>query len=163
MKLGMADQMRLSGMIAVVLPLIIFLLLRQLGKKKNANQLWTVLLMLYTFGILYETILKKSVGDYSLLNLKLFWSYQYWDKAAFRWQIYMNVFLFIPFGFFLRRPLMKTLILALIYSSIIETAQYLFHLGLCELDDVFHNTLGAVIGCLYYRGMVCLTSRLRHN
>ena len=33
-----------------------------------------------------------------------------------------------------------------IFSSVIELSQLLLKRGLCEFDDVFHNTLGCVIG-----------------
>lgn len=31
-------------------------------------------------------------------------------------------------------------------SSLIEVLQFVFKKGLCELDDVFHNVLGCMIG-----------------
>ena len=38
------------------------------------------------------------------------------------------------------------LISAVALSAAIEISQYIFTLGLCELDDVICNTVGAVIG-----------------
>ena len=33
-----------------------------------------------------------------------------------------------------------------VFSSVIELSQLVLKRGLCEFDDVFHNTLGCVIG-----------------
>ncbi len=36
-------------------------------------------------------------------------------------------------------------------SFVIEVVQFVFKLGLFEFDDIFHNTLGAVIGFVMWR------------
>ena len=41
-----------------------------------------------------------------------------------------------------------------IFSSVIELSQLALKRGLCEFDDVFHNTLGCVIG--YGVGMMMI-------
>lgn len=61
-----------------------------------------------------------------------------------------NIVLFLPIGviaaLILRFNLWKTVISALALSLVIESCQWVFWLGSFEIDDLLHNTLGAVIG-----------------
>lgn len=67
-------------------------------------------------------------------------------------QIVNNILLFIPFGFalplnFLRfEKLRYTIVAAALLSLTVELIQGFTGLGLCEIDDVMGNTLGAGIG-----------------
>lgn len=69
----------------------------------------------------------------------------------------MNIFLFEPIGLSLpnilpkkAHPVAVTVIIAILFSVIIEAAQYRFCLGRCEIDDVIFNTSGAFVGALGY-------------
>ena len=73
-------------------------------------------------------------------------------------QMIYNVLFFIPWGFFL--PFLfkvkKGSVVfkgAVIFSFLIEFTQLAFKLGLFELDDIFHNAVGAMLGygvyCVY--------------
>ncbi|HVZ96366.1 MAG TPA: VanZ family protein [Chitinophagaceae bacterium] len=63
-----------------------------------------------------------------------------------------NVVLFLPLGFFLRFfiPYKKTIILCygIAVSICIELVQLIFHLGVCDIDDVILNTAGLYMGIL---------------
>ena len=122
--------------------------------------------ILYVLGILYFTVGDRLIAiafgtrafdTVRQLNFSLFWSYAKFDQADIRWQVYMNVFLFIPFGFMLPwcssklQRFWKVLLIAAALSALTEAAQYFLRIGLCETDDVIHNTLGAVIGYGYWR------------
>lgn len=80
-----------------------------------------------------------------------FQSYQKWHAADVRWQIYMNYFLFVPYGAILKSmDVMRAILIAALTSAAIEMIQYIFCLGMCEIDDVINNTFGAIAGCLVY-------------
>lgn len=69
---------------------------------------------------------------------------------------FLNITLFLPFGFlagylFKKAPLWKILLWALLISTIVEILQGVFHLGLCDVDDVLNNTLGTFLGWLLYK------------
>ena len=155
----MGNIMRLTGVISIICPLSIYIVLsllnihnRYFSDKSRINKFWKASLVLYFLIIVYMTIIRKlPPGIERQLNLHLFWSYDRWRAADIRWQVYMNVFLFIPFGFLLRKRFVGTLLIVLAISTCIDLTQYIFRLGLCELDDIFHNTLGAMIGCGYYK------------
>lgn len=137
---------------------IVLLFIRQLSIRRLA-------ILLYVFVILYLTAINRlieimlglrSFDAVPQIDLTPFWSYAHFSQADIRWQVYMNVFLFIPFGFMLPwcserlQRLWKVVLIAAMLSALTEAAQYFFCIGLCETDDVFHNTLGAVIGYGYW-------------
>lgn len=65
-----------------------------------------------------------------------------------------NILFFIPFGFlFPVKKWWKALFAGVCFSLIIEICQYVFALGLCELDDVISNSLGAMIGFWIWLGL----------
>ena len=93
-----------------------------------------------------------------------FWSYiaGFDGKPALLAQIVLNVLLFIPIGFLLRccsesKSVWITFLVGLCLSGLIETLQFLFEKGLPEVDDLFHNSLGCVLG--YYLYQIILVIR----
>ena len=115
--------------------------------KDKRKKITVGILIAYIFFILSETLLfrKPTTGEH--LKLELFWSYKA-INVQFN-QMLCNVLLFIPLGILLRLLGINTWLILLIgftFSCSIELLQYLLKLGLCELDDVFHNTLGTLIG-----------------
>lgn len=150
----MGRTMLLSGGFASLFPPAMVLLEHQIFRRWKWHQIRLVVLAVFTIGILFLTLINRAPSERDVM-LTPFWSYVHWNEAEYRWQIYMNVFIFIPFGFMLpwalRRCLGQTVLIGLLLSIFIESAQYIFGLGLCEFDDVFHNTIGALMGGLYYR------------
>lgn len=71
-------------------------------------------------------------------------------------QIFLNILLFVPFGFLLPiiserlRSLWLTTVTGFIFSAGIETMQYITGRGLTEVDDVINNTAGALVGYILY-------------
>ena len=72
-------------------------------------------------------------------------------------QIFLNVLLFVPFGFLLpmiskhfRNPIL-TVVTGCIFSCFIEITQYITGRGLTEVDDVITNTIGAAVGVMLYK------------
>lgn len=51
---------------------------------------------------------------------------------------------------FIKKRKWIIVVFAFAFSFCIEALQYIFHLGYAEVDDVIHNTLGAVIGILVF-------------
>jgi glycopeptide antibiotics resistance protein len=67
-----------------------------------------------------------------------------------------NIFLFIPFSIILFsvfnvKNSNSVLLSAFLLSVSIEMLQYLFRIGVADIDDVLLNTLGAGIGILIYK------------
>ncbi len=159
----MGDKAKLTALIALLCPLIIYCAAAFLNLKRR-KALQYLFLLLYCFVIAYFTLLCRGAEAVRTAKLRPFWSYAYYSDPQYRWQIYMNVFLFIPFGFLLplaaQRNIWQTALIGLGFSALIEAVQYLFGLGLCEFDDVFHNTLGTALGYGYWKLVSCLNGRL---
>ena len=103
------------------------------------------ILSAYIFLVLAETILirKPFIGQH--FQPELFWSWRVWNVQ--RGQIIANVIMFVPVGVLAGRIWRwKGLWVAAGLSVLIEVLQLVTSRGLCELDDVFHNVIGAVIG-----------------
>lgn len=104
--------------------------------------------------IVYSTIFSRTTG---ILEIRLIPFYSY-VEALTQEEMYrtnlMNVFLFFPFGLSLsviwsegvKKRAWLTVLVACVISVSVELVQLVFKLGRVEIDDVIHNTLGAVIG-----------------
>ncbi len=78
----------------------------------------------------------------------------------------LNIILFLPLGFLLpyRWPQLRggqTVLIGFLLSLCIECTQYLGHWGCLDVDDIFNNTLGAVIGygCFKIYQWLCRCSK----
>lgn len=70
----------------------------------------------------------------------------------------LNVLLFVPTGILLSQLGPKRLrrvevnyLAGLVLSTAIETVQLIAHLGLCDINDIICNALGAALGAVLYR------------
>lgn len=99
-------------------------------------------------------------------NLELFKEIKrfikYRDKLgveSFVVNIFGNIFAFSPFGFALpiisrkNRHFFNILLLSLEFSLVVEVLQLVFKVGIFDVDDLFMNTLGGIIG--YFTFYVC--------
>ena len=108
-----------------------------MGKRK-------VLIALYIFFILWVTLFSRRPMDTRIFR-GLFWEIEmgYWNN------IIQNILLFIPLGFLIGGK--PGIIAGVLLSIGIESIQFIFRLGYCELDDVLNNTIGAAIGSLLFK------------
>lgn len=135
---------------------LIFLIFRALFSKKDFPVM-KGLFFAYVFLVFSSTVLaREKQPDYDY-SLKLFWSYEaiYYGREDLIIENIFNVIMFIPIGFLLQffRKLKIPYVLCtgIVLSSVIEISQLVFMKGFFELDDIFHNTLGCLIGYLIYR------------
>lgn len=121
-------------------------------------------ILLYGITIFYATIVLGAVflnraRIFGVANLHLFSSYrEAYNKmeiSSFRNNI-LNILLFVPLGFLLPiysdklKKIYKVLPLGFAATLIIEIIQYTTKLGIFEIDDIFNNTYGVLIGyCLF--------------
>ena len=135
---------------------------------------WLVFVV-YVLGNLYFTLLSRTPGTETKLTLLPFQSYarmggavpaEAEEAAGFAAMflkgttpldgIILNILLYVPLGYLLPRlfPKLKAwqvILIGLLCSAATEATQYLFKMDWCEMDDVIHNTLGAVIGVWMWR------------
>ena len=119
------------------------------------------------FIIFCSTVIYRETLPEPHSNFTPFWSYQAISEGDDMClvEVLLNVILFIPVGslacgFRRMNRWWKVALLGCVISCSIEGLQLWLQIGLCELDDVFHNTLGAIVG---YRLYQWIASVLRRN
>ena len=114
----------------------------------------------YLVVVFGATMLSRGSVWQGSAQLHLFYSYrEAWNSfSATEWRnIILNILLFVPFGFLLPfvskyfKTFWKTYLAGLGFTLVIETVQFLLKKGIFEVDDIFNNFLGAVIGYGCYR------------
>lgn len=109
----------------------------------------------YMFLALAETVLIRKPFDGKHFQPELFWSWRVWNEQ--KTQVLTNIIMFIPVG--LLTGLIwkwKGILVAAGLSMGIEVLQLITQRGLCEFDDVIHNTFGAFIG-------ICIVMVIRRS
>lgn len=111
----------------------------------------------YIFAVLWITLIYREFGEHRA-NLTPFWEFANVIRNVERWfyikQIIGNLVMLMPLGFML--PTLKKvawkhiLATAFLFSVGIEITQFATGRGLMEFDDVFNNTVGAMIGYWIY-------------
>ena len=119
------------------------------------------LLAEYYFLVLCSTVICRAGVMERHVELMPFWNYpDIWNKVDYPAdliEVLLNMALFVPIGFLLGGIGFKTkkvLLMGICLSGIIEVSQFAFSKGLCETDDVIHNTLGAFLGYLGFLGIL---------
>lgn len=143
-----------SGLLAFLIPIVLLHISSRIKSNRNQKIFYFIVFGLYITCILLFTLIRKP-STIRTYNLKPFWTYMYIRDPQFRREIMGNIYLFIPFGFILSMitgtGIVITSLFGFIFSTMIEFLQYYFCLGMSEFDDVFHNTLGTVIGYIYWK------------
>ncbi|MDD3416258.1 MAG: VanZ family protein [Lachnospiraceae bacterium] len=148
--------------------------IRYSGKKNSKWKSYIVVAsgVLYLGAVLYVTLMMRMPGENYTYKTTLFWSYRQafatGDYSLLREDL-ANVFLFFPLGMFLadwqegklRIPVCAAICFAV--SLGIELLQLVFKLGLFEFDDMFHNTLGGMLGFGVAIGIQRVTERVKHT
>lgn len=107
----------------------------------------------YVYFILTKTIFFRIPYPKSIFH-GLFWEIQqgYWKD------IMLNMALFIPLGFLIGG--WKGLLVGLFLSCGIEGLQFFSRLGICEVDDVLHNTIGAGVGAGIHKAVFIVLNKV---
>lgn len=122
--------------------------------------LWLIFLM-YLMIVLYATIFRNA-GGYREWNLHLFraWREAWNNFSTKNWaNVLLNIALFFPLGFLLpllHKKLRKwyvTIPIGFAASLVIELIQLVISRGICDVDDLFCNGLGAAMGCFLIRAI----------
>ncbi|QTE75004.1 VanZ family protein [Clostridiales bacterium FE2010] len=112
------------------------------------NRKWNyAILVIYIIIIAYMTLIFREYVESK--HVSILWGYKriLYDSEA-RSDIFKNIWLFVPIGAILYNiyPKRFVLLIPFILSATIEIVQHIFAIGICELDDIISNGLGAVIG-----------------
>ena len=146
-------------------------------KRKALRGLGKVLFVLYIGFLIYFLIFSDWYGrtgemqeyHYNLVlfkEIKRFWQYRHQlGFFAMFTNLFGNVIIFIPFGFFLPmaskyRSCLATLFWSFGLSLCVEIFQLLTKVGSFDVDDILLNTIGGVAGHIIF--VICVAIRRRH-
>ncbi len=114
-------------------------------------------LLLFLFlGVVFGSTVFTRIPGERQYKLELFWSWKRvlnGDSGLLKENL-LNCILLIPMGLLL--PIMlnhnvrwwKAMLIGIVTSAMIETCQLVFYRGLFEWDDMIHNGIGCMIGCV---------------
>lgn len=149
-------------------------------QKKKLKTLLQICLFVYLALVLYVTLLAWNYGaslgpvgpggrNYNFIPFRSIYRIAVFSptiKDPIKILI-GNIVLFIPFGFLLpiaikklRKSIVSTTFLGMLFSIIIETSQFLFTYRVSNIDDIILNTLGAFIGAVIIKLAFFIKSKI---
>ena len=137
--------------------------MRKTNYQKFKKIIYIMVFIVYVVIILYITLFSRTPSVRRSM-LTPFWEYRELiysaDKLYWFGQIIGNIVMLMPLGVFLclmcRR--LNPIHIGMIGGACsvgIELSQYFTGRGFLEFDDIFHNTLGAVIGYIIIKKITC--------
>lgn len=125
--------------------------------KHKVRKIGLILLVELVVLLYCSTVVFRPINEKSAYCLKLFESYGSFNEGQYHVVAdnLMNIAIFFPIGLLLgisfrRAKWFQVFLSALLVSVSIELLQYTLHKGFAEIDDVFHNVLGCLIGYGFY-------------
>ena len=136
-------------------------------KRKQYRILGKILFVLYIVFVFYFLLVSEIYGrtgemmgyHYNLVlfkEIKRFWNYrEQLGMFATVSNLLGNVLIFLPFGFFMpmaskRRSFFATTFYSLLLSVIVEISQLFMQVGSFDVDDLFLNTIGGMLGFIAF-------------
>mgnify|MGYP004635722517 CR=1 FL=1 len=133
------------------------------------GQLLILLFVIYIYVLAGSTIVYRDswylslnwVRRYEMIPFRSYYEAITKKQYILMLQCLLNVILFIPFGLLLNailkpKSMARIITSAFLLSFVIEILQAFTHRGLCEMDDIIHNTVGAWLGCLLLKKITIL-------
>lgn len=144
-----------SLFIAILIPIFVFLLF-QFADTSRRYYKWLYFLVFLEYNILlfYCAVGKRvALADY-YIQTELFWGYHKPTDYIFEDNI-INIIVFIPIGFLAslfigRFKIIISLLIGLFISETIECSQLILKRGTFDVDDLFNNVIGAIVGAIIY-------------
>ncbi|WP_251717718.1 VanZ family protein [Lactobacillus agrestimuris] len=162
------DKTLFYFLIFAVLRLIWLLAIRHRRTLKSEAAVWILafyvilILMLTTFRNTYfpwqlEFNFSRPISDANFVFMKETWKMIYAkSRLDFVYNSFGNILCFLPLGiltpivFSKHESLFKVVFGGMLFSIGIETLQFLLGTGVSDIDDVFFNTAGMLLGYLIY-------------
>lgn len=121
--------------------------------KANKTGVCIAILIVYVMVLLFVTILMRESTTKHSLFTEWFWGYKVNEPSILYRDNLINILLYVPIGCLvgLIAPRYKWLVatgVGLFLSETIECSQLIWHKGVFDVDDIFNNTVGALVGGL---------------
>ncbi|MBR4759283.1 MAG: VanZ family protein [Lachnospiraceae bacterium] len=126
------------------------------GKMKPFQFVCAMMLFTWLYWVFASTVFCRTEYSEYHYSLKLFWSYEFmraYPNSYMLQEIVLNILMLLPVGVlfpvaFDCRKLWVTTLFGFLCTTGIELLQLITKRGLFEWDDMFHNTLGVIVGYL---------------
>lgn len=141
--------------------ILLMLLMLVFIRSENTNErIMQAALQGYMFIVYSMAVILHYKRFERKVNFQLFLSYKRAIEYGNKYLFYLgieNVLAFVPIGILililLKREkkfssVLLTTVLSGAFSLLIEVVQYIFVVGVFDVDDLFHNTLGGFLGAL---------------
>lgn len=137
--------------------------IQYIGQIRVLRRICCVVLVLWGGAVLYSTVFARSPGvhEVSLLPFQQIYTVLDGGNPEILRSAWMNVLLFVPGGLLLseamfedmeeRKRVITVMIMAMVFSGVIELTQGIGGIGVMETDDVICNAFGAWVGYMIYR------------
>ena len=145
--------------------------------KKQIRILGKILFILYIVFLLWFLIVSDWYGRGGVLDeyhynltpfteMKRFWRYREQLGIWSAINLFGNVLIFVPFGFFeavasRNRSFWTIMLDGLLVSLLVEVFQFVAKVGRFDVDDLILNTSGVVIGYIIF--LICNTVRRKYG
>lgn len=139
--------------------LIVLVFMQRKNHRETLRSVLSMMLVVYVFLMFCSTVVCREIKETHNLELIPFWNYN--DIFVSRnpmsyWEVLLNIILYSPIGFMIgciSKKLLPTILICVLLSVVTEVLQLVLHRGLCETNDVIHNTLGGFIGWSLYSSL----------
>lgn len=152
------------GIIAVVCGIVLFLYYTRISTRTFVRKASICMFIGYVSLVICTTIIFRTEYDEMKYVLCPLISYiGLYNKLLA--QNILNIVLFMPVGFFAgaalrKKQLLNVIKIGFVLSLSIELIQLISRRGVCNIDDVIHNTLGCVLGFACF--VLCLKMMRSH-
>lgn len=144
---GVSFTLTLNTIITLILTYFTFILMHLVYTNKITSLTVAVSYFIYLMILIYVILLKNiGIQGYSFNPLSFISDF----TSGSHFVTIMNLVMFIPLGFIFR-PSKENFILAFFGLLTIETAQYVFHLGIFDLGDITLNLLSIGMGTMLHQ------------
>lgn len=115
-------------------------------------------LFFYAYGSYYRSY--TTLPEYNLIPFKtilsLIVNYKYYEFDVWVYNFFGNIAAFMPLGILLpivletKRKFAATIIISTTFLIVAETAQFIFRVGVFDIDDIILNMIGVLSGYMIY-------------
>ena len=156
---------------AVLLFSVIFVNIAKIKQISITKTLMIIALFFYILTLIVSTTVARRSLSGHMIRLFPFYSW----KMVLRGNkthlvmVLENIIMMMPIGFLLplinkkRNNAVMIVIIGSIISSSIECTQYVFYKGWFEIEDIFNNSIGTLIGYMAYSLVQKISDRIKRN
>lgn len=121
---------------------------RSMGRSRKV---YIILLVVYVVVLFCTAIVLRKPMDSELIMRDLFWGWH--NTRQLLWSNIINIAAFVPVGFLIgmivpRYKLLLASLAGMFLSETFECFQLILRRGVFDVDDLFNNVVGALIGGL---------------